>query len=126
MEVLLLKKLHPTKLMDIISSETRSKMMATVRSRDTKPEKKVRSLLHALGYRFRLHRRDLPGNPDIVLPKLKRVIFVNGCFWHQHPNCVKSKRPDTRRNFGIKSWTRTLNATNVILNYFPKWGGLHT
>jgi len=63
---------------------TRSEMMSRVKCKDTGPEKRVRSLLHALGYRFRLHRRDLPGSPDIVLPTRKVAIFVHGCFWHGH------------------------------------------
>ena len=91
--------------MDIVTRETRSKMMASVRSKDTKPEKKARSLLHALGYRFRIHRKDLPGDPDIVLVKHKKVIFVHGCFWHQHAGCPKAKRPDTRKKF----WDKKLN-----------------
>lgn len=67
--------------------------MARVRSKNTKPEKCVRSALHRLGFRFRLHRRDLPGIPDIVLPKHKTVIFVHGCFWHQHEGCKKATLP---------------------------------
>ena len=84
-------------------------MMASVRSRNTKPEMIVRSLLHRLGYRFRLHRKDLPGNPDIVLPKYKKIIFIHGCFWHQHFGCPKSKRPETRPEF----WDKKLNE-NII------------
>lgn len=71
--------------------------MSAVRSKDTKPELRVRSALHHLGYRFRLHRRDLPGTPDIVLPKYRTVIFVHGCFWHQHPGCRKATIPRTNR-----------------------------
>lgn len=67
--------------------------MSRVRSKDTAPELLVRSILHRLGYRFRLHRKDLPGNPDIVLPKYHTVIFVHGCFWHQHPGCKKAVIP---------------------------------
>jgi DNA mismatch endonuclease (patch repair protein) len=91
--------------MDIVNRETRSKMMASVRSKNSKPEKEVRSLLHAEGYRFRIHRKDLPGNPDIVLVKYKKVIFVHGCFWHQHAGCPKAKRPKTRKKF----WDKKLN-----------------
>lgn len=81
---------------------TRSEMMARVRSKDTKPEKLVRSLLHALGYRFRLHRRDLPGSPDIVLPARKVAIFVHGCFWHGH-SCKRAGRlPKTNADFWAK------------------------
>jgi DNA mismatch endonuclease, patch repair protein len=78
---------------DIFSPEKRSQVMSKVRSKDTKPEIVIRRLLHSLGYRFRLYRKELPGNPDIVLPKYKTVIFVNGCFWHQHEGCKKSKLP---------------------------------
>ncbi len=88
--------------MDIVNRKTRSKMMASVRSKDTKPERKVRSLLHALGYRFRIHGKGLPGKPDIVLVKHKTVIFVNGCFWRQHFDCPKAKRPGTRKKFWDK------------------------
>lgn len=61
--------------------------MSHIKSRDTKPELRVRSLLHRMGYRFRIHRKDLPGNPDIVLPMYKKIIFVHGCFWHRHEGC---------------------------------------
>ena len=70
-----------------MTSEARSRNMAAIKSKNTKPEIEVRQILHQMGYRFRLHRKDLPGNPDIVLPKYKTAIFVNGCFWHQHENC---------------------------------------
>lgn len=76
----------------------RSRIMRAVRSKDTKPEMLVRRCLHALGFRFRLHRRDLPGNPDIVLPRWRAVVFVHGCFWHLH-GCPKSRMPATRREF---------------------------
>jgi DNA mismatch endonuclease (patch repair protein) len=77
----------------------RSALMARIRSRDTKPEIAVRRLLHSLGYRFRLHRRDLPGRPDIVLPRHRLAIFVHGCFWHQHPDCRLASRPKTRQDY---------------------------
>lgn len=76
----------------------RSRIMRAVRSKDTKPELLVRRCLHALGFRFRLHRRDLPGSPDIVLPRWRAVVFVHGCFWHLH-GCPKSRMPATRREF---------------------------
>lgn len=88
--------------MDIVSNRIRSKMMASVGAKNTKPELLVRSLLHGLGYRFRLHRKDLPGCPDIILPKYKKIFMVHGCFWHQHPGCPKSKRPTTRVEFWDK------------------------
>jgi DNA mismatch endonuclease, patch repair protein len=73
--------------------------MAAIRSANTKPEMRVRSALHALGYRFRLHRKDLPGRPDIVLPRLRTVIFVHGCFWHCHRCKFGSVVPATRADF---------------------------
>lgn len=66
---------------------------------NTKPEIIIRSLLHRLGYRFRLHRKDLPGNPDIVLPKYKAIIFVNGCFWHHHEGCPEGKIPKSNLGY---------------------------
>lgn len=88
--------------MDRVSNAVRSRNMAAVRSRDTKPEVKIRSLLHRLGFRFRLCDKSLPGKPDIVLKKYKTVIFVNGCFWHHHENCPKSKLPETNKEFWEK------------------------
>lgn len=75
--------------------------MSKIRSRDTAPELTVRRLAHALGYRFRLHRKDLPGKPDLVFPGRKAVIFVHGCFWHQHPDptCKDSRRPKSRSTY---------------------------
>ncbi len=85
--------------MDIVDRATRSRMMAGIKGRDTKPERTVRSWLHRAGFRFRLHRRDLPGSPDIVLPRWNAVIFVHGCFWHGHPGCSKAYKPKTRARF---------------------------
>ena len=73
--------------------------MSRVRQKNTDPEIAVRRCLHSLGYRFRLHRRDLPGTPDIVLPKFRKVIFVHGCFWHRHHDCSKATTPKTRVEF---------------------------
>ncbi|OPY07920.1 MAG: Very short patch repair protein [Syntrophaceae bacterium PtaB.Bin095] len=79
--------------------------MSRVRGRDTKPEILVRSFVHRMGFRFRIHRRDLPGNPDIVLPRHGKVIFVHGCFWHGHKRCQRSKRPTTNKGF----WNKKLD-----------------
>ena len=85
--------------MDIVSAEKRSWIMSRVRSRDTAPEKAVRSAIHRMGFRFSLHRKSLPGNPDIVLARHKKVVFVHGCFWHQHKNCPSAKRPQSNQEF---------------------------
>ena len=85
--------------MDIVDTKTRSRMMGRIRARDTTPERRVRSFLHACGLRYSLHRRDLPGSPDIVLPAFKTVVFVHGCFWHRHPGCQLATTPATRPAF---------------------------
>jgi DNA mismatch endonuclease, patch repair protein len=89
-------------------SPIRSRNMAAIKGRDTGPELTVRKILHRLGYRFRLHRRDLPGTPDIVLPKYQTVIFVHGCFWHRHPGCRFTTYPKTRREFWDKKFSQNL------------------
>lgn len=83
---------------DVVDSATRSRMMSGIKGKNTKPELMVRSGLHRLGYRFRLHRKDLPGKPDLVFAKHRAVIFVHGCFWHYH-DCHLFKMPSTRREF---------------------------
>jgi len=84
---------------DSISSERRSWNMSRIRGRDTRPERQLRSLLHRAGFRFRLQAKDLPGRPDIVLPRYRTVIFVHGCFWHRHEGCRNSTTPSTRAEF---------------------------
>ena len=85
-------------MVDRLTPERRSRLMARIGSRNTLPELRVRSLLHRLGYRFRLHRRDLPGTPDIVLPRFGKAIFVHGCFWHGHV-CKVGKMPKSRKDY---------------------------
>ena len=85
--------------MDVFSPEKRSQVMSRIRSKDTKPEKIIRSILHKLGFRFLINRKDLPGKPDIVLPKYRIVIFVHGCFWHQHEGCPRSKKPTSNAQY---------------------------
>ena len=80
---------------DTVDRKKRSEIMSRVGSRDTKPELIVRRIAHRLGFRFRLHRKDLPGCPDIVFPKYQSVIFVHGCFWHRHPSCKYASSPKT-------------------------------
>ncbi len=84
---------------DSLTPERRSANMARIRSDNTRPEMVVRRLAHAMGYRFRLHRRDLPGKPDLVFPRRKKVVFVHGCFWHQHPGCREGRVPGTNRAY---------------------------
>jgi len=87
--------------MDTLSQAERSERMSLVKSKDTKPELRVRRLLHAMGYRYRLHRKDLPGKPDIVVSKRRKAIFVHGCFWHRHddPACRLARLPKSRKDF---------------------------
>ncbi len=75
--------------------------MSRVRAKDTRPEMIVRRLVHSLGYRYRLHRGDLPGRPDLVFPKRKAIIFVHGCFWHRHARCRKATTPATNRDYWL-------------------------
>lgn len=84
---------------DIVDSATRSRMMAGIRGKNTRPEVRLRKALHAMGFRFRLHDKRLPGRPDIVLPKWKVAIEVHGCFWHRHEGCRYSSTPATRPEF---------------------------
>lgn len=90
---------------DIYDSETRGRVMSRIRKRDTVPELRVRRKLHRLGFRFRLHRRDLPGVPDIVLPKHQVIVFVHGCFWHQH-DCPLGKLPKSNRSYWVPKLRR--------------------
>jgi DNA mismatch endonuclease (patch repair protein) len=84
--------------MDVFTTEKRSAVMAAIRSKDTKPEMAVRSIAHRLGYRFRLHRKDLAGKPDLAFPGRKAVLFVHGCFWHQH-GCKRTRPPKSHQEY---------------------------
>ena len=84
---------------DVVDRETRKRMMSGIRGKDTRPEMLVRRALFAAGFRFRLHRADLPGSPDIVLPGRRVAIFVHGCFWHMHQGCRLARLPATRPEF---------------------------
>ena len=95
-------------------SDQRSRNMSAIKSKNTKPEIKVRKILHSMGYRFRLHSKDLPGSPDIVLPKYKTVIFVHGCFWHRHENCKYASTPKTRKEFWNKKFTENKKRDSEI------------
>lgn len=89
---------------DFVSKEKRSRIMRGVKGANTKPEIIVRRALHRRGFRFRVHRKDLPGKPDIVLPRYRTVIFVHGCFWHQHEGCKDGRRPTSNVEFWDKKF----------------------
>lgn len=107
---------------DIFSKEKRSKVMALVKSKHTKPEIMLRSALHKKGYRFRLHRKDLPGKPDIVIPKYNTVIMVNGCFWHQHTGCRKATIPKQNQKFWADKLERNVCRDIEIKTQLEKLG----
>lgn len=93
---------------DTLSPIVRSQLMGRIGGKNTKPEMAVRCLAHGLGYRFRLHRRDLPGTPDLVFPRKRIVLFVHGCFWHRHPGCRKASHPTTRVDFWLAKFARNV------------------
>lgn len=99
---------------DMFTTEKRSWVMSRVGSLNTKPELVVRKILHKMGYRFRTHRRDLPGVPDIVLPKYRTVVFVHGCFWHGH-NCRKGRLPSTNNEFWSEKVARNKVRDHEVL-----------
>ena len=96
---------------DTLSPIERSERMSRVRGKDTGPEMAVRRLVHAMGYRYRLHRADLPGKPDLAFPGRRAIIFVHGCFWHRHPdpNCRLARKPKSRLDF----WEPKLNGNRA-------------
>jgi DNA mismatch endonuclease, patch repair protein len=108
--------------MDRLTKAQRSELMAKIHAKNTGPEILIRRLLHKLGFRFRLHRADLPGKPDIAFIKLRKVIFVNGCFWHAH-QCKHGKIiPLTNRNYWIKKRRRNSNRDRVSIRKLQKDG----
>ena len=96
-------------MVDSLSPERRSWNMSRIRSGNTQPEKIVRSMLHRLGFRFRLHRKDLPGSPDITLTRYQTVVFVHGCFWHRHVNCRFAYTPKSRTEFWNAKFERNVS-----------------
>ncbi|MDO9141825.1 MAG: DNA mismatch endonuclease Vsr [Methylobacter sp.] len=107
---------------DRIDQATRSRTMAAIRNRDTKPEKWVRSALHQQGFRFRLYDKKLPGSPDLVLRKYHAVIFINGCFWHQHEGCKTTHLPHTRREFWERKFARNVARDQKVLHQLKVQG----
>lgn len=93
-------------MVDVVDKATRSRMMSGIQGKNTKPELLVRKYLHSRGLRFRLHAKELPGKPDLVFPKYKAVVFVHGCFWHQHPRCKFAVEPASNVEF----WKQKLGA----------------
>jgi DNA mismatch endonuclease, patch repair protein len=107
---------------DVFKKEKRSWLMSRVKGVDTAPELLIRSLLHRMGYRFRLHVFDLPGKPDIVLPRHRKVIFVNGCFWHGHKRCRRSALPETNRDFWEQKISKTAKRDQRNIRQLRKAG----
>lgn len=93
---------------DIVDAATRSRMMAGIRGKNTKPELALRHGLHALGFRYVLHNRKLPGSPDLVFPKYRAAVFVHGCFWHRHKGCRYASVPSTRPDFWREKFERNI------------------
>ena len=106
---------------DIVSPEKRSTMMAGIRGKDTKPELIIRKALHARGFRYRLHDKNLPGKPDMVFPRYKTIIMVNGCFWHGH-DCHLFRWPSTRKDFWRKKITRNREKDEENIHALAKEG----
>jgi DNA mismatch endonuclease, patch repair protein len=107
---------------DSLTKERRSWNMSRIRAENTRPEVIVRSILHRLGYRFRLHVRKLPGRPDIVLPKLKMIIFVHGCFWHRHPSCKYAYTPKSRVDFWQTKFLQNIKRDTEVLEQLKGLG----
>lgn len=93
-------------MVDHVTPEVRSRIMASVRSKGTGPEMAIRQSLHRRGYRYRLHRKDLPGRPDLTFVAKRKVLFINGCFWHLHPGCPRAKLPKSNRDFWVSKLER--------------------
>ncbi len=107
---------------DIVDRQTRSRMMRGIRHKDTAPERRLRSLLFAQGLRFRLHRRDLPGSPDLVFPGHRAVIFVHGCFWHRHPGCRFATTPATNEGFWAAKFAANVERDRHALDTLQRMG----
>jgi len=108
-------------MVDHLTAERRSALMARVRGKNTSPEMIVRRIVHGAGYRYRLHRRDLPGRPDIVFGPRRKVIFVHGCFWHQH-SCSKAKRPTTNVELWNEKLDRNVTRDRKIIEQLQEAG----
>jgi DNA mismatch endonuclease (patch repair protein) len=112
-------------MVDVFSKSKRSEVMSLIKGKNTKPEKLVRSLLHGLGYRFRLNCKNLPGKPDICLPKYMTVVFVHGCFWHRHAGCNFAYTPKTRRAFWQKKFDSNVIRDREVKRQITSLGWRH-
>ncbi len=108
--------------MDRLTQDQRSWLMSRVRSEDTYPEMIVRKSAHVLGLRYRLHRCDLPGKPDLVFPKFRTVIFVHGCFWHRHPGCKKATMPKSRVEFWREKFEKNVARDQRVVGDLEELG----
>lgn len=109
-------------MVDHVSASKRSDIMRSVRSRDTGPERIVRSAAHRLGLRFRLHAKDLPGKPDMTFPKWKTVLFVHGCYWHRHKNCPKATMPKSNVDFWTAKFSTNVARDNMHYRQLKRLG----
>ena len=107
---------------DVHTPEQRSYNMSQIKGRNTRPEKKLRSLLHQNGLRFRIHDNRLPGHPDIVLPKYRSIIFVHGCFWHRHPGCRYASVPESHGDFWNEKFSQNVERDRKNLTLLKKMG----
>lgn len=108
--------------MDTLTPEMRSWNMSRIRGKDTKPELAVRSLLHGLGYRFRLKNDQIPGKPDIILPRYKAVIFVHGCFWHRHADCRYAYKPKSKIEFWQQKFEANIQRDQKVSEQLKELG----
>ena len=108
--------------MDTLTPQKRSWNMSRIRGSDTGPERRVRSLLHRMGFRFSLRRRELPGRPDIVLPRWRTVVFVHGCFWHRHAGCRNAVMPKTRREFWSNKLRGNVRRDQIVIRALQQLG----
>ena len=100
-------------MVDHLTPEKRSECMSKIRGKNTTPELIVRKIVFSMGYRYRLHRKDLPGTPDLVFSSLNKVIFIHGCFWHSHPGCKRAFKPSTNSEFWQKKFRRTVERDRI-------------
>ena len=114
---------------DVFSLEMRTRIMSSIRGKDTKPEMVIRRLLHGQGYRYRVHENRLPGTPDLYFSSREKAVFVNGCFWHGHENCLRASLPKTNRNFWrdkirkniIRDQKKCLELNEMGIEYLVVW-----